>query len=84
MAKVVVPLVLTAVLTGYPRAHAAVWVQEEPKNMGAWSYIAPRLEQAFGREPGYAGRDAAASPAVGTVYQHKLELAALLNSAFSI
>jgi len=74
---------LSEIFDRYPGARL-VWCQEEPQNMGAWSYIAPQLEQAFGREPGYAGRDAAASPAVGTVYQHKLELAALLSSAFSI
>jgi 2-oxoglutarate dehydrogenase E1 component len=74
---------LSEIFDRYPGARL-VWCQEEPQNMGAWSYIAPQLAQAFGRDPGYAGRDAAASPAVGTVYQHKLELAALLNSAFSI
>ena len=61
-----------------------VWCQEEPKNMGAWSWIAPQLEDLFGRRPTYAGRPAAASPAVGTLAQHKLGLAALLQSAFSL
>jgi 2-oxoglutarate dehydrogenase E1 component len=61
-----------------------IWAQEEPQNMGAWTFIAPQLAEIFGREPIYAGRDAAASPAVGTVALHKLELAALLNDAFSL
>src|SRR5688572_8140488 len=60
-----------------------VWAQEESANMGAWSYIAPELEDVFGRKPLYAGRDASASPAVGSLALHKLELAALLKEAFT-
>ena len=52
--------------------------------MGPWSYIAPQLEQIFGRKAAYAGRDAAASPAVGTLSIHRLELSALLQDAFSL
>jgi 2-oxoglutarate dehydrogenase E1 component len=61
-----------------------VWAQEESENMGAWSWIAPQLEESFGRKPLYAGRDASASPAVGSLALHKLELAALLKQAFTI
>jgi 2-oxoglutarate dehydrogenase E1 component len=60
-----------------------VWAQEESANMGAWSYIAPELEDVFGRKPLYAGRDASASPAVGSLALHKLELAAFLKQAFT-
>ncbi len=42
-----------------------IWCQEEPQNMGAWSFIEPRLRALFGREIAYAGRNAGASPAVG-------------------
>ncbi|MBS0662756.1 MAG: 2-oxoglutarate dehydrogenase E1 component [Verrucomicrobia bacterium] len=59
-----------------------VWCQEESQNMGAWSYIAPLLEHAFGRKPAYAGRDASASPAVGSLALHRHELAGLLREAF--
>jgi 2-oxoglutarate dehydrogenase E1 component len=59
-----------------------VWCQEEPQNMGAWSFIAPQLEEVFGRKPKYAGRDAAASPAVGALALHKMELSAFLRDAF--
>jgi 2-oxoglutarate dehydrogenase E1 component len=52
--------------------------------MGAWSYIAPHLETIFGTKPTYAGRDAAASPAVGALALHKRELATLLMEAFSL
>jgi len=61
-----------------------VWAQEESENMGAWTWIAPQLEAIFGRKPLYAGRDASASPAVGTLALHRLELAAFLKQAFSI
>ncbi len=61
-----------------------VWCQEEPANMGAWSFIAPQLQDVFGRQAVFAGRDAAASPAVGTIAQHKAELAQLLMEAFSL
>lgn len=61
-----------------------LWVQEESQNMGAWSYIAPRLETIFGRKPLYAGRDASASPAVGSLALHKVELAAFLKDAFTL
>ncbi|MSU51191.1 MAG: 2-oxoglutarate dehydrogenase E1 component [Opitutus sp.] len=61
-----------------------LWCQEESQNMGAWSYIAPRLSEIFGFLPLYAGRDAAASPAVGALALHRFELAALLQDAFSL
>ncbi|MBI5690951.1 MAG: 2-oxoglutarate dehydrogenase E1 component [Verrucomicrobia bacterium] len=61
-----------------------VWAQEESENMGAWSWIAPQLEEIFGRKALYAGRDASASPAVGTLAVHRLELAALLKQAFTV
>ncbi|GAB5558519.1 MAG: 2-oxoglutarate dehydrogenase E1 component [Synoicihabitans sp.] len=61
-----------------------VWCQEESHNMGAWSFIAPELERIFGNKPAYAGRDAAASPAVGALALHKRELAKLLMEAFSL
>ena len=36
------------VLAHYPNAHEVVWTQEEPRNMGAWSYIFPRLSSIVG------------------------------------
>jgi 2-oxoglutarate dehydrogenase E1 component len=61
-----------------------VWCQEEPRNMGAWSWIAPQLEEIFGRKPAYAGRGPAASPAVGALALHKIEVATFLKEAFTI
>ncbi|HEY1792634.1 MAG TPA: 2-oxoglutarate dehydrogenase E1 component [Opitutaceae bacterium] len=60
-----------------------VWCQEESQNMGAWSWISPQLAEIFGRPPLYAGRDASASPAVGSLALHKRELSVLLDEAFS-
>jgi 2-oxoglutarate dehydrogenase E1 component len=61
-----------------------VWCQEESQNMGAWSWIAPQLTEIFQRAPVYAGRDASASPAVGSLALHKLELASLLKDAYTL
>lgn len=61
-----------------------VWCQEEPQNMGPWTFIAPLLEEIFGKKAAYAGRDAAASPAVGTLALHRLELTMLLKDAFTL
>ncbi|ACB77463.1 2-oxoglutarate dehydrogenase E1 component [Opitutus terrae] len=74
---------LAAVADRYNGARI-VWCQEEPQNMGAWTFIAPRLAEIYGFPPKYAGRDAAASPAVGALALHKFELNALLQDAFNI
>ncbi len=59
-----------------------VWCQEESQNMGAWSYIEPQLRQLFGRDIAYAGRDASASPATGSLAIHELEQADVVRQAF--
>jgi 2-oxoglutarate dehydrogenase E1 component len=51
--------------------------------MGAGRWIMPRLEKIFDREPLYAGRDAAASPAVGLLALHRAQLAKFLKTAFT-
>jgi 2-oxoglutarate dehydrogenase E1 component len=68
----------------YPGASHYVWCQEEPLNMGAWSYISPRLDRAVGAKVRYAGRDAASSPAAGSKAMHYREQKALLEHAFSV
>jgi 2-oxoglutarate dehydrogenase complex dehydrogenase (E1) component-like enzyme len=61
-----------------------VWVQEEPRNMGGWSFAAPRLSEVLpeGARLRYAGRAPSASPATGNAAVHKRELARLLADAF--
>jgi 2-oxoglutarate dehydrogenase E1 component len=49
------------------RRRRLVWCQEESQNMGAWSWVAPQLERSSAASPLYAGRDASASPAVGSL-----------------
>ncbi len=75
---------LSAIADAYSRDARLVWCQEEPQNMGAWSFIAPQLEEIFGRKPIYAGRRAASSPAVGALERHKIELKAFLQDAFNL
>jgi 2-oxoglutarate dehydrogenase E1 component len=74
---------LEAIAAKHPEARL-VWCQEESQNMGAWSWIHWKIGDAFGKIPLYAGRDASASPAVGTLAVHRIELAELLEDAFTI
>ncbi len=61
-----------------------VWCQEEPQNMGAWTFIRPYLRRLFGKEVVYAGREPAASPATGSAGLFQLEQEALLSAALGI
>ena len=64
-----------------------VWCQEEPKNMGAWSFVDPNLSwvldhiDAKHRRARYAGRPSSAATATGLMSKHVRELKALLNEA---
>ncbi len=59
----------------YPSVEEVVWAQEEPKNMGAWTYVAPRLRVSTGNSliVRYVGRPERASPAEGYLSAHKPE-----------
>ena len=59
----------------YPDATEVVWAQEEPKNMGAWTYVSPRLRVSTGNAMivRYIGRPGRASPAEGYASAHKVE-----------
>ena len=74
---------LKGVLAGYAATKSLIWCQEEPQNMGAWSFIAAQLEDVAGRRPIYAGREASASTAVGSLARHKIELAQFMEAAFT-
>jgi multifunctional 2-oxoglutarate metabolism enzyme len=60
-----------------------VWCQEEPKNMGAWSFVAPRLNNLLQPKQSleYAGRQASASPAAGQLKIHQAEQERLVKKA---
>jgi 2-oxoglutarate dehydrogenase E1 component len=75
---------LREMLKPFSKNAKLVWCQEEPQNMGAWTFIEPRLRPLFCTEIAYAGREASASPAVGALVRHKREQARLVADAFSI
>jgi len=74
---------LTATLERYPEATEVFWVQEEPANQGAWSFVRPRLSPLLRPSIrfGYIGRDEAASPATGLHRIHQAEERAILDQA---
>ena len=74
---------LHAIIKRYPAAKHIVWCQEEPKNNGAWTFIAPRVAEISGVTLAYAGRPESASPATGSSGKHKEQQASLLNQAFA-
>jgi 2-oxoglutarate dehydrogenase E1 component len=67
-----------------------VWCQEEPANMGYWSFVDRRIEQVLGaidvkgKRPNYAGRPESASPATGSYKRHNLEQMKLIDEALTI
>jgi 2-oxoglutarate dehydrogenase E1 component len=65
----------------FPDLEEIVWAQEEPRNAGAWTFIAPLIEGALGRRPLYAGRAAAAATATGLMKRHNAEQAKLVAEA---
>jgi len=81
--------VLEPELRRYSPTARYVWCQEEPRNMGAWFFTAPRIEnlmEAVGiqqRRLIYAGRKPGASPATGSNAQHQREQAKLVEDALT-
>jgi 2-oxoglutarate dehydrogenase E1 component len=74
---------LQGIIARYRRIQEVYWMQEEPRNMGAWSFVEPRLR---GLLPdtcvlSYQGRNEAASPATGAFRLHQLEERALIERA---
>jgi 2-oxoglutarate dehydrogenase E1 component len=73
---------LRQTLAGYPRASEFVWVQEEPRNMGAHLFIKDQLALAgLVDAMKYIGREASATPAVGSKHVHTDEQRAILDQA---
>jgi 2-oxoglutarate dehydrogenase E1 component len=74
---------LSEMLERYGAAQDVVWCQEEPQNMGPWTFVWPRIQSMLGtrRQLRYAGRDEAASPATGSPRVHKAQLESFLESA---
>jgi 2-oxoglutarate dehydrogenase E1 component len=80
---------LPKVLAPYTNAQI-VWCQEEPENMGAWTFVDRRIEKVLAgldiaaKRPSYIGRCDAASPATGLAKVHAAEQASLVRDALSI
>ncbi len=70
---------LRALVKPYPKSAKLVWCQEESQNMGAWTFMEPRLRELFKKEIVYAGRDASASPAVEVLRRRRHKYANRLN-----
>ena len=76
---------LAKALAGYREGTPVVWVQEEPRNMGAWYFLSARRREVFGdRHPlSLVSRPESASPATGSKAAHDLEQKILLDEAFA-
>jgi len=75
---------INALAATFPALREVVWVQEEPRNMGAWSYIERRLRHVLpeGIEVRYEGRPNRASPAEGSPDRHKVEQERIVAAAW--
>jgi 2-oxoglutarate dehydrogenase E1 component len=74
-----------AALEAFPALDEVVWVQEEPENYGAWSFLRPLIEELLeGRLPlCYVGRARSASPSEGTASWHAVNQKLLIDEAFA-
>jgi 2-oxoglutarate dehydrogenase E1 component len=77
---------LREVFARYTQAADVVWAQEEPQNMGAWTFVAPRLRALLPTSAtlGYVGRPERASPAEGYEATHKAEQARIVAEALAV
>jgi 2-oxoglutarate dehydrogenase E1 component len=77
---------IAAILTRYSRVQEIAWVQEEPRNMGAWRFMEERIQpllESPRRALRYVGRPESASPAAGSLKRHQQEQAELIEEAFA-
>ncbi|MCG7359982.1 2-oxoglutarate dehydrogenase E1 component [Roseomonas sp. ACRSG] len=80
---------LARVLSEYKNAEI-VWCQEEPENMGAWTFVDRRIEKVLkdlgvkSKRPVYVGREEAASPATGSAKVHQQQQEALVREALGL
>ncbi|HEU4556502.1 MAG TPA: 2-oxoglutarate dehydrogenase E1 component [Longimicrobium sp.] len=75
---------LREALGRFANVREVVWVQEEPRNMGAWTFMEPRLRELLGEVPlRYEGRPERASPAEGYAHRHTAEQMRIVRAALS-
>lgn len=74
------------IIASYPNARSVVWTQEEPQNMGGWTFIEPRFRALIpdGVTFRFIGRDASASPATGSYAIHNLEQEKLVSQTLKV
>ena len=73
---------LQEIFASYENATQVFWTQEEPQNMGGWTFVEPRLREIKGDlSLRYVGRTASASPATGSYAIHELEQRKLVDDA---
>jgi 2-oxoglutarate dehydrogenase E1 component len=74
------------VIASYPNAKELVWAQEEPQNMGGWTFVEPRMLNLMNDcpRPIYVGRAPSASPATGNYVVHGLEQEKLVSEALRL
>jgi len=77
---------LQAILAKYRNAHDVGWVQEEPKNRGAWTFMSDRLQPMLPETAvlNYFGREESASPAVGSKRINDQEEADIISRALDL
>jgi 2-oxoglutarate dehydrogenase E1 component len=77
---------LTRLFASYPGLEEVIWLQEEPENMGAWSFVRSGLERAIPKGVGlaYVGRQPSASPAEGSHASHKRRQQEIVRQALSV
>ncbi len=77
---------LQKIIASYPNTSEVVWCQEEPQNMGGWTFVEPRLRSLLAETVGleYIGRTSSASPATGSYAIHNLEQSQIVSRALRI
>ena len=77
---------LEKIFNGYKNTNKIIWVQEEPKNMGAWNFISQRIYDVVSanKKITYVGRPESASPAVGSAKISAQQQKELVEQAFKI
>ena len=72
---------IETMLKPYKKVKVFTWVQEEPENMGGWSFVRHRIEKITGQKLHYVGRMPSASPATGFPAIYKKQQEAISNEA---
>ena len=75
---------LAEIIQRYANVHETVWVQEEPKNMGAYRFLKTTLWERIDLDLAYVGRDESASPAVASMKMHNQEQEKIMINAVGL